>query len=286
MTTATLNGLVDANGQSTTVTFEYGTTTSYGSTATASQSPVTGSTNTNVSANISSLTANTTYHFRVNAVSTSGPAYGSDWTFTTSPNSVSDIEGNTYPVVKIGNQYWMAKNLEVKEYRDGTSIPEIMDNTQWDEATIGAWCQYNNNSSYEYEYGLLYNYFAISNPKGLCPSGWHIPSNTEWDELFNNYGGREVGGNALKETGTAHWYDGGGTNIDGFTALPGGMRSGSSGIFYNAPPGDLSPDGWFWSISTYNIANGYTFKLHDGQAEIIFAPESMESGCSVRCIKD
>ncbi|MBA7580269.1 hypothetical protein ES708_22160 [subsurface metagenome] len=285
-TSATVGGNVTADGGAT-VTVR-GVCWSTSQNPTLSDNYTTDGTGTgSFSSSITGLIQNTTYYTRAYATNSIGTSYGNEISFTTDqcPASVTDIEGNTYNVVKIGNQCWIAKNLEVKKYRDGTNIPEITDNTEWDDATTAAWCYYNNNSSNQSTYGILYNYFAISNSKGLCPSGWHVPSNTEWNELFSNYGGVNIAGNALKETGTAHWLDGGGTNIDGFTALPGGTRSGGSGIFYDGP-GDLAPEAWFWSISIYNSGSGYVFYLHDGTEQIYHEPESMESGCSVRCIKD
>ena len=89
--------------------------------------------------------------------------------------SLMDIEGNSYGAKKIGNQIWMTENLKVKKYRNGDIIPQVQDSLQWSQLTTGAWCYYENDPSK----GILYNWFAVNDPRGLAPEGWHIPTDKE-----------------------------------------------------------------------------------------------------------
>ena len=89
--------------------------------------------------------------------------------------TVSDIDGNIYNTVVIGGVEWMAENLNVSHYNNGDVIPQITNNTEWENATTGAWCYFNNNNGYESTYGKMYNYYAVSDPRGLAPNGWEVP---------------------------------------------------------------------------------------------------------------
>jgi hypothetical protein len=102
--------------------------------------------------------------------------------------AVSDIDGNTYQTVKIGKQVYTTENLNVTKYRNGDIIPEVTDQTQWANLTTGAWCYYNNDPANGPIYGKLYNWYAVKDPRGLAPEGWHIPSNTEWINFFGLIG--------------------------------------------------------------------------------------------------
>ena len=147
------------------------------------------------------------------------------------------------PNVTIGTQIWASTNLDVTTYRDGTPIPQVTDPTQWGNLTTGAWCYYNNDSTTGATYGKIYNWYAVAGihdndpntpNKILAPTGWHIPSDTEWNSIINfldpNANGGltvpNVAGSAMKETGTTHWFspNTGATNSSGFTGLPGGYR--------------------------------------------------------------
>ena len=149
---------------------------------------------------ISSLLPNTTYYIRAYATNSFGTAFSNEISFTTlnTPVTVTDIDGNIYNTVTIGSQVWMVENLRVSKYRDGTSIPNVTDNTQWTNLTTGAYCYYDNNSSFNNIYGKLYNWYAVNNSKNIAPLGWHIPSDAEWITLYNYLGGQLVAGGALK----------------------------------------------------------------------------------------
>jgi uncharacterized protein (TIGR02145 family) len=377
---ATLNGTVNANYLSTTVTFEYGITISYGQTVTSAQSPVIGNNATSVSANLSGLNPGTTYHFRIKALNELGTTYGEDLTFTTLtvvptitttavidrtyssaisggnissdggslvtsrgicwstiPNptingehttdgtgtgsftsnvrclsfattyyvrayatnsigtaygdeisfttlginpiifnpdltygSVSDIDGNCYKTIQIGDQTWMAENLKVTHYRDGTNSEVV-----W----------YNNDpSTYKDTYGALYTWYTVSSDK-ICPTEWHVPSKSEWITLTTFLGGESVAGGKLKETGTIHWTspNTGANNETGFTALPGGIST--EGGFR-----DAGNYGYWWSrtpLSTGIVpyfASNQT--LAYDQSTFHSSGELNARWISIRCIKD
>ena len=197
-------------------------------------------------------------------------------------NTVTDYDGNTYPTVTIGTQTWMAKNLKVTHYPNGTAIPLVTDNTDWanlgDNDTDDAFCYYENNSSSEY--GALYTYAAALN---ACPAGWHLPTDEEWTTLENyisndGFDGNE--GTALKAT--SGWSSfGNGTDNYGFAALPGGYRSGISGLF-----GTVGTLGYWWSASMYDGIHTYSRLLYGDKSYILRDANNKSTGNSVRCIKD
>lgn len=185
------------------------------------------------------------------------------------------------PSVVIGPQTWMLNNLDVTTYRDGTPIPEVTDNAAWAALTTGAWCYYNNNPANGAIYGKLYNWYAVNNPKGLAPIGYHVPSDTEWTILSNTLGGSSVAGGPLKETGTIHWLspNTGATNSTGFTALPGGYRY--IGIFFS-----INNISRWWSSTEWNSTNSYMAELYYDSNLLGVNVFDKTDGHSVRCIKD
>lgn len=146
---------------------------------------------------------------------------------------VSDIDGNEYETVTIGNQEWFAENLKTSRLDDGTPIELITDNAAWTQARNPAMCWYDNDSSnYHPLYGRMYNgYVALQ--ENICPDGWKVPSTEEWDQMINYLGGSFEAGGKLKQTGFEQWEapNEGATNETGFTALPSGWRSNSDGQF-------------------------------------------------------
>jgi uncharacterized protein (TIGR02145 family) len=115
--------------------------------------------------------------------------------------TVTDIDGNIYITVKIGNQWWMAENLKVTHYQNSDVIPEVTDNTQWGGLFSGAWCSYNNEESNVAVYGRWYNWYAVSDGSNIAPAGWHVPSDEEWQTLVDYLGGDGVAGGKMKTTG-------------------------------------------------------------------------------------
>jgi len=180
-------------------------------------------------------------------------------------------------VIKIGTQSWSAKNLEVSTYRNGDSIPQVQDAAAWAALRTGAWCYYENKEENGTTYGKLYNWYAVSDPRGLAPEGFHIPSDAEWTILTDYLGGVLEAGAKMKSA--SGWYeDGNGSNSSGFAGLPGGYRY-YVGTFY-----DVGKFGYWWS-STEGLTDlawvrylGYFFGSVDRYYDV------KPSGFSVRCL--
>jgi uncharacterized protein (TIGR02145 family) len=186
----------------------------------------------------------------------------------------------------IGTQVWMLKNLDVDTYRNGDPIPEITDATTWNALTTGAWCWYNNDSANGAIYGKLYNWYAVTDSRGLAPQGWHVPSDTEWTTLSDYLGGSAIAGGLLKDTDISYWTtpNTGATNITRFTALPGGARGASGGFVV------INNSAYFWS-TTENIGTPvYAYYRSLSYANTTLSRISTgtfkQYGLSVRIIKD
>jgi uncharacterized protein (TIGR02145 family) len=208
--------------------------------------------------------------------------YGCE-TDNTNDNTVTDIDGNTYPTVTIGSQVWMAKNLDVSRYRNGDPIPQVQDSVQWSNLTTGAWCYYANNTANGPIYGKLYNWYAVNDPRGLAPEGWHVPTLAEWTILADCLGGANIAGGKMKSTGTQYWQspNTGATNESSFSGLPGGWRDEEDGEFAH-----LGEAGLFWS-STLNFDDAWFSELDYNRVTLDLGDYlPMSLGLSVRCIKD
>ena len=244
---------------------------------------------------ITGLTASTSYYVRAYATNTTGTGYGSAVQFTSLAlpvGTVTDIDGNIYNTVTIGTQVWMTENLKVTKYRNGDDIPNVTDGIQWNGLTTGAYCIYDNVSANVNTYGLLYNWYAITDSRNICPTGWHVPTDAEWnilekyldntvDTTFTGTTGTDIGGK-LKETGSLHWAtpNTGATNSSGFTALPGGWR-GYDKLFH-----DLLYTGYWWSKTQKNSSSAWDRQLYQGTKTIDRLYLNKYLGLSVRCIKD
>lgn len=198
-----------------------------------------------------------------------------------SPDLLKDSDGNVYTTVTIGTQTWMVENLRTTHYRNGDPIEIIATIDEWVPLTIGAYSSPLNADPF----GVLYNGYAVNDPRNLCPEGWHIPTNGEWQILIDFFGGSDIAGGALKEVGTQHWStpNKGATNSSGFSALPGGAyRVGGTGI------GAIDPQsGFYWSSSeSLSKKSNYATWLSHADALITLDPYLKNSGFSVRCIKD
>jgi uncharacterized protein (TIGR02145 family) len=191
--------------------------------------------------------------------------------------------GIVIPSVTIGTQNWMTKNLDVATYRDGTPIPQVTDPTAWANLTTGAWCYYNNDPANGLIYGKLYNWYAVNDPRGLAPVGWHIPSDAEWNKLSNFLGGSSVAGDFMKETGTLHWRspNTAATNSSGFTALPAGFKDATTTGFFT-----INDNAFWWSTTELSV-NGASYRYMNYTNGTLY-PQGIDKkrGNSVRCIKD
>jgi len=196
--------------------------------------------------------------------------------------TVTDNDGNKYSIVKINNQLWMAENLYVSRFRNGDTIPEAKTDEEWERAgdeSNPAWCYYDNDLANGKRYGKLYNWYAVADPRGLAPEGWHIPSDEEWIQLTDNLGGEEIAGYKMKSTNG--WRgEGNGTNESGFSGLPGGYRD-VNGDYY--PIGDY---GIWWSSTEYSPRYAWNRFLHFNSGIVYVNVYYKLNGFSVRCLRD
>jgi uncharacterized protein (TIGR02145 family) len=186
--------------------------------------------------------------------------------------------------VRIGIQVWMTKNLNVSRYRNGDIIPEVQDPTEWANLTTGAWCYNNNNASIGRIYGKLYNWAAVTDPRGLAPIGWHVPTDTEWTTLTTYLGGLSVAGGELKEAGTSHWRapNAAATNGSRFAGIPGGYRDANGILFFLA-----GANGYWWTSSESSAVNAINRRiLYDSGFAYRSNLYGKGSGFAVRCVRD
>ncbi|MFM8514097.1 MAG: fibrobacter succinogenes major paralogous domain-containing protein, partial [Bacteroidota bacterium] len=210
--------------------------------------------------------------------------------FTCGTSTVSDVDNNTYNTVQIGTQCWTQSNLKVSNYRNGNNIPTGLNNSAWYNTTSGAYAIYNNDPVNDGLYGKLYNHYAVTDSRGLCPTGWHVPSDAEWTTLENQLGGSSVAGGALKSTAIQPTPGGwsspntGATNSSGFTAPPGGLRN-NDGVFY-----EVTNFGWWWSSTVVSsnptVSGVFNRYLNDNTSGIGRFNGDLTDGNSVRCCRD
>jgi uncharacterized protein (TIGR02145 family) len=236
------------------------------------------------------LTGLTTYYVRAYATNSVGTAYGNELSFTTpaftcGTSTVTDVDGNSYNTVQIGTQCWTKSNLKVSKYRNGDNIPTGLSNPAWQNTTADAYAIYDNNPVNDGLYGKLYNHYAVTDTRGLCPTGWHVPTDVEWTTLENFLGGSSVAGGAMKSTATQPTPGGwnspntGATNSSGFTAGPGGLRY-DGGAFSG-----VGIVGYWWSSSLTGTGAWYR-ALNATYGAILRLDHGRTFGFSVRCLMD
>jgi uncharacterized protein (TIGR02145 family) len=198
-----------------------------------------------------------------------------------STKSETDSKSNDAGTVTIGKQKWAIANLNVSTFRNGDSIPEARTNKEWlaaGESGKPAWCYYNNNQAIGLKYGKLYNWYAVSDPRGLVPAGWTLASDDDWTRLINFLGGQGAAGNKMKST--SGWGDGNnGTNEAGFIGLPGGYRV-ENGTFQN-----LGSIGIWWSSSESRAQDGIDHYISQSPG-LNRGNSPKQRGESVRCLKE
>jgi uncharacterized protein (TIGR02145 family) len=185
--------------------------------------------------------------------------------------------------VTICCQSWMTKNLDVSTYRNGDAIPKVTNDAAWAGLTTGAYCYYNNDSTtYAATYGKIYNWYAVNDPRGLAPEGWHIPTAFEWTTLVECLGGDAVAGGPLKEIGTSHWMspNTGATNVTGYTGLPGGQRLAAGGFINNG-----TSNIW-WSSVEFNSTLAWFLGVGHTTSSVVLSYIDKPVGSYVRCIRD
>lgn len=188
---------------------------------------------------------------------------------------VFDNEGNKYRTRKFGRQVWMIDNLKSTKYRSGEPITSISDGTAWSSAVYGAYANYNNNSAVVASLGRLYNWYAIVDPRNICPSGWHVPSEAEWNTLVEYFGGKK---NAAKNMKSKQW---GGEITLNFEAIASGSRDAKKGSFVKQ-----GTDCYWWSKSTVSGGKPIYFSLYSGEDKVFNHNAPHQTGYSVRCVKD
>jgi uncharacterized protein (TIGR02145 family) len=225
--------------------------------------------------------------------------------------AVTDIEGNVYHTITIGAQIWMKENLKTTKYNDGTDIPNITDNAAWEAITTGAYCDYSNTPTNSTTYGRLYNWYAVDNNpttkvasnggKNVCPTGWHVPNDSEWTALVDylttsgyNWDGTTIWNRVAKSMASTSGWTTSGTlgevgndqasnNRSGFTALPSGGRGMSGGGTFVF----IGSKSYWWSSSEYSTTNAYTWFLAYHLSFVDISHNSRKHfGNSVRCLKD
>ena len=244
------------------------------------------------------LELETTYYWKIVAKDDhSNSTTGEVWVFKTfsgGTGTVIDIDGNVYQTIIIGDQEWMMENLKVTHYRNGDPIPHLTGNNEWASTWSGAYCVYDNDPSYSNTYGNLYNWFAVDDPRGLAPEGWHVPTHddwhadNDWSELVDYLGGSVVAGGKMKSTGSIEAGDGlwyapnfGATNESGFTALPGGYKSSAYGGYF----GDIGFYANFWSSSDLDSNDAWNIRLNFYDSQFYNFSPYKKYGFSIRCIR-
>ena len=198
--------------------------------------------------------------------------------------TVKDIDGNVYKTITISSQVWMAENLKTTKYQNGdligTTTPVTLD-IENDSIPKFQWANGGNENNVA-TYGRLYTWYTVSDNRNICPTGWHVPSDTEWTTLTTYPGGERVAGGKLKETGTTHWLspNTGATNESGFTALPGGYRG------YNGSFALVGKDGYWWSSTESSIYLAYYRSMYNNTNFVSRNDTDKQNGYSVRCLRD
>jgi uncharacterized protein (TIGR02145 family) len=218
------------------------------------------------------------------------------WAFCNTKAQVTAQDGRTYKTIKIGNQEWMAENLNVSTYRNGDSIPHMQEkgkkmtfkmNVGWLTANKGAWCYYETENGIDTTYGKLYNWFVVNDSRELAPKGWHVPTSEDWKQLGEALGGKDSAGSKMKST--YGWEENGnGTNESGFEGFPGGLRGGEEGGKFFGK-GLVS----YWWTST-RVVGAFAYYCWLSYSSNTFNYKHNMSnnnakgfiGLSVRCVKD
>ena len=197
----------------------------------------------------------------------------------------SEQAGGNFNNVKIGKQIWMTENLNISTYRNGDPITQVQDAAKWNKLDSGAFCYYENKAANGAKYGKLYNWYAVTDPRGLAPQGWHVPSDAEWKQLIDYLGGENEAGKRLKNNSGWDECEGkscNGNNNTRFAALPAGFRD------FFGPFNSLGSYGLWWSSNEDRMysRNGI-FRCMGYNCSNVFSNNfTKRRGISVRCVKD
>ena len=242
------------------------------------------------------LTEGETYEYQVYAYYSSYISNSASGSIELVASTVTDIDGNVYQTIQIGNQLWMAENLKVTHYRNGDAIPNVTDNSTWAGLSTGAYCVYNNTPSNADTYGNMYNWYTVDDSRGLAPDGWHVPTDEEIMVLEMHLGMSQSQANSTGYRGTnegsklagnaALWINGALENdpefgSSGFSFLPGGYRYNYDGYF-----GGLSSTGYLWSSTESNSNYAWYRRLYYHYTDVYRSNFGKNYGFSVRCLRD
>ncbi|MES2557510.1 MAG: fibrobacter succinogenes major paralogous domain-containing protein [Bacteroidota bacterium] len=188
----------------------------------------------------------------------------------------------TLTEVKIGEQTWMAANLNVESFRNGDPIPEVKSAEEWEKTgkrKKPAWCYYDYASANGTKYGKLYNWYAVTDPRGLAPDGWHVPDSLEWTQLSNFLGGLK--GSCTKLKSSSGWKENGnGTNESGFNGQPAGYNP------YNGNCSESGETSRIWMSKEHSKSNAWFCQLEGNKSDVFYYQYYKVQGLSVRCVKD
>ena len=235
---------------------------------------------------VTGLSPLTPYYYRLRAYNEIGSSGNSNTITNTTLDGVTDADGNVYTYVTIGSQQWMVENWKDTKYADGTVIPNLTLNADWnaEDGTAGhdgAYCYYNNDeATYKADYGALYNWYAVDNAHGLAPAGWRVPALADFALLITYLGATP--GHKLRETGITHWIapNTGATNEVGFNGVGGGIRS-EAGVFQW-----ILDSGYFWKQTSFNATNAYLSGLGYNNLDVFNSTGLKTRGFSVRMMRD
>ena len=205
---------------------------------------------------------------------------------TTLSNDSTKSKIYSFKTVNIGNQNWMAENLNVDKFRNGEKIPQAKSAKEWSEMKGPKWCYYNFDHTNGEKYGKLYNWEAIRDPRGITPKGWHVPTDKEWSELFNFYYNQDKFSVENKLKSIDGWNTDesgyrGGNNESGFNGLP----AGKCQQFYGTSQGATFFTEW-WSSSLASYGSGFTYKIPSEYNDFVIQHSNLDDGHSIRCIED
>lgn len=236
--------------------------------------------------NLTGLTINTTYYLRAYATNSSGTAYGQQQTFTTASfiigSGVSDIDGNSYTSIILGTQEWIGENLRTSKYRNGDPITTGLSDAIWFTTSEGSYSIYENDLANNSIFGKIYNFYAVEDPRGLCPTGWHVATDLDWTQLENYLGGIQMAGGKLKSTSNI-WAspNTGATNVSGFSALPGGVRR-NNGSYVGK-----TFDTYWWTSTTSGPDTGWDRAVgYNAESVGRYSSDEKNGGFYIRCVKD
>jgi uncharacterized protein (TIGR02145 family) len=233
---------------------------------------------------ITGLTAETAYYVKAYAINAAGKTLGQEIIFTTPPFLI-DYDNNVYSTVIIGSQTWMGKNLQVAHFSNGDPVPTTTPETNdisSENSPIYFW-DANGDPAATVIYGSLYTWYAVTDTRNVCPTGWHVPSDAEWSQLEDAVGGYLYAASLLKEAGNTDWlapYNTDANNMSCFTALPAGYRPATGGFAL------LQNEAHFWSSTESEATKGWERALTATSYSDTRQGAAKNSGESVRCVKN